>query len=682
MEHLQQLSRGVVLLERTPINKTLLEALLLRTHSFKGSAAIMGFKRIESILHKIEDGLEAMTQGDIQVEKKDVDVFLEALDIITALLDGPVVKGPGDADPVDRVCQALEDIVASGFDIAQKTEEQKPIPEKPRSPVAPPRRPQEIWSRVETGRLDHVVNLASDVFVAIHRIRDLITKFSSQLKADPQLSGKFDDTLQEFREFGDDVQKLSKRLQDEVLTLRMSPVTYLFDPYVREIRDLSHQKGKDVVVNVSGGEMLWDKAIMDRMREPILHLLRNALDHGIEAPEEREKRGKSRVGEIQLSVSREGGQVVLEVRDDGAGISVAQVRAVALHKGLVSLEQIEAFSDEQIHSLLFLPGFSTKGEVSELSGRGVGLNVVRDEVLRLKGRIEVESREGRGTRFVLRLPLTLAITETFLIKSGAEIFAIPVENIVEIMRVDPQEIRMESGREVCAVRGQSLPLIRLDALLKLPRQGLLEKHRLPMAVVQSVNSRAGILFDEILGRQPVICKSLGEWLGVVPFVFGATILNNGRVGLVLDIHQIINSLGEPLLRPAVAELEKGSVQHKKKILVVDDIFIAVQIAKDILASVGYEVVTARNGKEGLECALQENFDAIITDIVMPEMDGIAMITALRQEKEYREVPIIVLTTRQNEEDKRRGMDAGADAYLSKGDFSAPVLVETLERLLG
>jgi two-component system, chemotaxis family, sensor kinase CheA len=339
--------------------------------------------------------------------------------------------------------------------------------------------------------------------------------------------------------------------------------------------------------------------------------------------------------------------------------------------------------EEQVFNLLFTPGFSTHEGVSETSGRGVGLDVVRDAIARIKGMVEVTSRPNEGASFIMKLPLTLAITESLLAIAGNDTFAIPVDSVIETIRVNPGDIKTVETKDVITVRGHILPVVKLHDIFGLPAKGIVEKKFFPIVIVQSVEKRIGILVDQLLGRQDIIGKSLGDPLRQVRNIAGATILGNGKVVLILDVPSIIRAAEGGVVRKVISASKSVAPGKKKKtILLAEDVLSTAMLEKNILESVGYAVVIARDGKEALEKASQESFDLVISDVLMPRMDGFELVTRLRREKLYKEVPIIIVTTRESDEDKRKGMEAGANAYLLKSDFTSEGLLETIERLLG
>jgi len=687
-EHVEKLNLGLLKLEKAVQDKALLEAMMREAHTIKGSATMMGYKRIADIAHKMEDGLEKAIHKKIKLKKIHFDVLFKCLDAIEPLLDDKVVwRDKGVERPfVDHVCKDAEKVFSGEEPKKQKARKkgkQDPVPTEtaPQAGDIPGISDGSI--RVDIGKLDNLMNLSGELLISKIRLnevaRDLVNK-SEALKDKDEALGVL---IKDLSSVGENIDSLTSNMQDEVMNVRLIPVACLFNTFPRAMRDLAHEKGKEIELEIKGEGTQLDKGIIDEMADPIMHLLRNAVDHGIESLDERKAQDKPAKGKIVLSAHQQGSQVIVEVSDDGRGIDINKVKEQAVEKGIISKDRIDEMVDEQVRQLLFTPGFSTKEEVSEISGRGVGLDVVREAIARLKGMVEVTSDPGKGATFVMKLPLTLAITESLLVASGRDVFAIPIDIVVETIRVDPQDIKTVETKEAITVRGHILPLVRLNDIFGLPQKGIFEKRFFPVIVVQSVEKRIGISCDQLLGRQEIISKNLGEPLKRVKNIAGATILGDGRVILILDIPSVIESAeGVIIKRPQAATKPAAKLKKKKTILLAEDVMSTAMLEKNILESVGYSVVIAGDGKEALERASQERFDLIITDVLMPRMDGFEFTARLKADKLYKDIPIIIVTTRGSDVDKRKGLEAGADAYILKSDFTSEGLLETIERLVG
>ena len=716
-ERIQKLNLGLLKLEKRPGDPELLEAMMREAHTIKGSATMMGYKRMADIAHKMEDGLEKAMQGKIVMKKIHFDILFKCLDALAPLLEDKVTwQAKGIERPfVDKLCREAEDVFAGRVkEIKTKAKKTKksslrgpkirpeaisskiaqPVASEAKQSISAPRNDSPVPAptssaaeesmRVDIEKLDKLVNLSGELLISKIRLNELVKTLTSKSETRRELTEEpFGSIMKDLNSVNENIDFLTSGMQEEVMKVRMVPVSFLFNAFPRAMRDLAQKKRKEVDFTVKGEDTQLDKAIIDEMKDPIMHLLRNAVDHGIETPGERESGKKPTPGSITLSAYQQGSQVVIEVTDDGKGVDLEKVKERAIEKKMVSRGKINEMADEQVYQLLFTPGFSTKNDVSETSGRGVGLNVVRESIAKLKGMVEVSSEAGRGTKFTIRLPLTLAITESLLVTAGSDTFAIPIEAVVETVRIKPGEIKTIETKEAISVRSRVMPLVRLSDIFGLPRRGIVEKRFFPVVIVQSVEKRIGLLIDELMGRQDIISKAIGDPLKKVQNIAGATILGSGNVVLILDIPSIIEAAECVIVKkPAfkAKTLEKG--KRKKTILLAEDVLSTAMLEKNVLEAAGFSVVIARDGREALERAAQETFDLVITDILMPRMDGFELVERLRRDKLYKDVPIIVVTTRESDADKKRGLKAGADAYLLKSEFTGEGLLDTIERLLG
>ncbi|MEI8350132.1 MAG: hybrid sensor histidine kinase/response regulator [Candidatus Omnitrophota bacterium] len=703
-ERLQRLNLGLIKLEKSPHDKALLEDLMREAHSIKGASMMMGYKRISDIGHRMEDGLEQALKHGILLKREQFDVLLRSLDAIESLLEDKVTwQDKGIERPfVDELCQKIEAIFPDKVPAQGTTQAQTPSStpvlkptvfkqQEPSSASSSPvanthtvteSRPSEESVRVDIDKLDKLGNLSGELLISKIRLQELVKNLVSKVEEQKNFPESINILTKDLERVDKTIDLLTANLQAEMMKVRMLPVATLFNTFPRAMRDLAYERKKEIDFQITGEETQLDKALLDQIKDPLTHLLRNAVDHGIEPVLERESKGKPRMGKIILSASQEGSQIMISVIDDGNGVDITRVKEEAVKKGLVPEGRINELSDEQVFQLLFAPGLSTKAEVSDVSGRGVGLDIVRETVARLKGRVEVNSSPGQGARFIVRLPLTLAITESLLVAVGSDIFAIAVDAVVETIRISSEDIRTVETKEAISVRGAILPLVRLNDIFGLPRKGIIEKKFFPVVIVQSAEKKIGLMVDQLLGRQEIITKSIGDPLGKIKNIAGATILGSGRVILVIDIPSIIEEAEGFVVRREAIKPRVSAAKKKKTILLAEDVLSTAMLEKNILESVGYSVVIARDGQEALEKIKQETFDLVITDVLMPRLDGFELVTALRKDNIYKKVPIVIVTTRENDADKRRGLEAGADAYILKSEFTSDGLLETIERLVG
>jgi two-component system chemotaxis sensor kinase CheA len=387
--------------------------------------------------------------------------------------------------------------------------------------------------RIDVARLDALLDLVGELVIDRTRLADLASRLGAAGGVDPDLAEALAEATQHLA-------RITDELQDQVMQSRMLPIEHVFSRLPRLVRDLAQRSGKQVQLVVSGQETELDRSVIEEIGDPLIHLLRNAVDHGIEPPEERERAGKPGAGTIRLAASHEENQIVIVVEDDGRGISADGVKESALRKGLIAREQAERLSADEAVNLIFTPGFSTRTEVTDISGRGVGMDIVRANIERLNGSVAVRTAPGRGTRFTIRLPLTLAIIRALLVRVAGETYALPIAAVTETLRVFPDEVEHVRGREAIRLRGDILPLIRLADLFGFPVQE--EAASLYVVAVRHGARPAGLVVDGLVGEQEVVIKSLSRALGEVRGVSGATILGDGRVALIVDVPSLLQDM--------------------------------------------------------------------------------------------------------------------------------------------
>ncbi len=476
---------------------------------------------------------------------------------------------------------------------------------------------------------------------------------------------------------------LTDDMQNGVQRVRMVPIATLFDLFPRMIRDIGREKGKEVRLVLRGAETEIDRQVLEGLKDPLTHLLRNAIDHGIEAPDQRVKKGKTKQGTIQLKASQSGNHIVLEVSDDGAGINPAAVRRAAVKNNFITPADAENLSAQETIDLVFQSGLSTHLTVTDLSGRGVGMDVVREQLEKLHGQVKTRTEVDKGTSFTLILPLTLATSHVLMLKVAGQTVAVPNTTVERIMQFKPEEIRRMEGKPAVRIGDKALPLISMAEILELPVREESENSgkKIEVMVLGAVEKKLAFQVDEFLGAQEVVVKNLGAQLQRVRNISGATILGTGQVVMILNAGSIIHSAqglrGSSLFMNVCA---KKTVQ--KKVLVVDDSITTRTLERNILENAGYRVSQAADGMEGWEKMQAESFDAVVFDIEMPRMNGFELTEKTRQDKRFEHLPIVLVTSLESPEDKLKGMEAGADVYITKGSFDQQELLETIERLIG
>ncbi len=478
---------------------------------------------------------------------------------------------------------------------------------------------------------------------------------------------------------------LSGDLQDRSLRMRMQPLSTIFDSFKLSVRNIAVSAGKDVDFIIEGGQTELDKKIIDQIGDSLLHMIRNSIDHGLESPEVRRRLGKPETGVIRLSAAYEGGNVAIEITDDGKGLSIPNLKEKAIRKGLWDEDTNKNATEAEIINLIFEPGFSTSEIISDLSGRGVGMDVVRKNIIEnLKGSIHIETAESRGTSFSIKLPLTMAIIHVLHVAVAGVTFAVPTTFIREIAKISTREVIRVTDKKAVRLRERIIPIISMKDILSIPspESGTdFENSEYLILIVSIGNEEFGLIVNSLIKEEDVVIKPLPAHMANVRFVSGCIISGTNEIVNVLHIPGVIAEARESKAKIRRPE-QKTDSAGPKNILVVDDSISTREIEKDVLESYGYRVSLAGNGAEGLEKAEKESFDLIITDVEMPFMDGFTLTERLRETGKYSETPVILVTSLDKEEDKKRGVLAGADAYIVKGDFEQTALVETVRSLLG
>jgi len=513
----------------------------------------------------------------------------------------------------------------------------------------------------------------------------LVARELTETTADMAALGQeFGDVLGDFDGYLTRQGRLTSEIQDKLMRLRMVPLATLATRLHRAVRVTARERAKAVEFVLEGDDVEFDKTMLEEMAEPLLHLLRNAVDHGIEPPATRQTLGKSQQGQIHLRAFREGTQVVLQLRDDGAGLDPQQLRAAAVRGGFVSEAEAAQRSDEQLYALIFKPGFSTAQEVSEISGRGVGMDVVQATVSRLKGHVTINSTPGQGITFTIRLPLTLAITRVLLVKAHGETLAVPLADVAQIVRLEPEAIERVGGVPAVRVDGQVLPVVWLGERLGLPQPTDSTTRLLPIVVVQAGERQVAFVVDELIGAREVVVKTLGSHLRRVHGVIGSTLMGDGSVVLILNPVELARDEQRQGTAPQKAAAKPRTTRAREvlDILIVDDSFSVRRVVSTLIKSVGWNPILAKDGLEALDIMQRATTppDLILLDVEMPQMDGYEFTSTLRAQTAYRHLPIVMLTSRSGEKHRQKALEVGATEYLVK-PYQDDVLLSTIRRLV-
>ena len=473
---------------------------------------------------------------------------------------------------------------------------------------------------------------------------------------------------------------VSDRLETGIQGLRQLPLSTVFNIYPRMVRDLARQQGKQIELIIEGRDTKVDKRILEEIKDPLLHLIRNAIDHGIETPEERAIRGKPATATIILRGYQTGNSVAIELIDDGRGLNLDSIRNTAIRRNVRTSEQLAAMSESEIQSLIFASGFSTRTEVTELSGRGVGLDVVRANVEKLKGAIQVTSTPGNGCKFQVRLNTSLATTKVLIVELNRTRYALPLEFIQTMINLPQTDIYEIEGKPTITFEDKSISITKLTSLLQIPvPEDSPSKNNFFCIILQIDREYFGVIVDDLVDQQDIVIKPQSKLLKRIPNIAGATILGSGEVCMILNPPDLLHSLKNGNWRTVVSQTETESPKNRL-LLVEDSIIIRTQMQR-LLKGAGYNVTIAENGAIGLQKVREQEFDIVLSDVEMPKMNGLEMTANIRSYGEYDRLPIVLITTLASSEDKQRGREAGANAYLTKGDFDQQLLFQTLERLI-
>jgi len=528
-EGLELLDQKFIELEKTPGDTALLNEIFRSIHTIKGAAGFLGFQQMVDVTHVTEDVLNKLRKGEMQVTSCIMDAILQSVDLIKVIL-GNIRDKNGREENTAPVVAMLNDLL-SGKAAATEPPKQEAARKKdaeeehkPRAEEAAGAKDQSI--RVDIDRLDSVLNLAGELVLSRNRLMRLGSRLTD--------SGISQDLHSHMNEGIAQLDLVTSDLQLAVMKIRMQPIAKVFNKFPRMVRDLARQTGKEVELVLSGEETEMDKTVIEEIGDPLVHLIRNSVDHGMETPEERAAAGKPRCGRIGLSAYQEGRNIIVCVTDDGKGIDAQKVKRSAVDKGLLSAEEAEKLSEKDAFNLIFIPGLSTVSTVSNISGRGVGMDVVKTNISRINGTISVDSEVGKGTRITFRLPLTLAIIQALTVEAGAEVYGIPLSNVIENIRVTASEISTIEGKEVINIRDRVFPVVRLGSLVS-GCGAALESEWKYIVVIGIGEKQFGILVDRLHGQEEIVMKSMGEYLKGTEGIAGACITGDGNVILILDM---------------------------------------------------------------------------------------------------------------------------------------------------
>ncbi len=553
----------------------------------------------------------------------------------------------------------------------KEIEKQKSVPKAPvktpsKSPAKAPVKKQaasaiEQTIRVEVKRLDHLMNLIGELVLGKNRLLKIYDDVEERYEGE-----KF---LEELNQVVSSVSLVTTDLQIAVMKTRMLPVAKVFNKFPRMVRDLSRELGKSIELKITGEETELDKSIVEEIGDPLVHIIRNSCDHGIEDGDTRLLKGKPEGGTIELKAYHEGNNIVIEIVDDGKGLDPDMLRHKSLEKGIISEREADTMSDKEAYALIFKPGFSTAAQVTSVSGRGVGMDVVKTNIEKLNGIIDVDSEVDKGTVIKLKIPLTLAIIQALLVGVQEEFYAIPLASVLETVRIPLDEIYTIEGKNVLRLRDEVLSLVRLSDIFGVDQVYENNEHAY-VVVIGLAESKLGVIVDTLVGQEEIVIKSMGDYLKGIDGIAGATIRGDGRVTLIVDVAALMD-LAKNISIDITADTQSTQKVKEKPsdyyVLIVDDSKMDRNIMKKALTPTGISLVEATNGQEALNIIKsgEYNFDAVLIDIEMPRMDGYTLASEIRKYSKYKHLSLIAVTSRTSKSDRLRGVESGMSEYITK-----------------
>ena len=742
----QVLNEGLLALERNPTQADQLEACMRAAHSLKGAARIVGVDAGVSVSHVMEDCLVSAQEGRLYLQREHIDALLQGTDLLMRIATPGNTVTPQDIDGyVAHMNELLDPSAPSArvappeFDVSQLLLMPAPaVPERAPEPVVEPqveapveaaaepaRRPQRLTEsgervlRVTAQRLNSLLDLSSKSLVETQRLKPFLVTLqrlkrmqSTNLRAMDTLnehlkvagiSHEAEQALVDARQMLAESQHLlgeqtaeldefcwqagqrAQLLYDTALACRMRPFADVLVGQERMVRDLGRALGKQIRLEIEGEKTQVDRDVLEKLEAPLIHLLRNAVDHGIETPEQRLLAGKPAEGLIRLRISHQAGLLVLELSDDGAGVDLERLRRTIVERQLSTEETVAQLSEEELLTFLFLPGFSLRDTVTEVSGRGVGLDAVQHMVRLLRGAIVLEHTPQHGSRFHLEVPLTLSVVRSLVVEVADEAYAFPLAHIERMRDLQPEDIVQLEGRQHFWHEGRHVGLVAASQLLQ-RQPGQSDDETLKVVVIRERDAVYGVAVERFIGERTLVVLPLDPRLGKVQDISAGALLDDGSPVLIVDVEDMLRSVDKLLNTGRLERIDRRN-RHtaeltRKRILVVDDSLTVRELQRKLLINRGYEVAVAVDGMDGWNALRAEHFDLLITDIDMPRMDGIELVTLLRRDNRLQSMPVMVVSYKDREEDRRRGLDAGADYYLAKASFHDDALLDAVVELIG
>jgi two-component system chemotaxis sensor kinase CheA len=727
-ERLQILSVAIVELEnaaRGERQQALIETVFREVHSLKGAARAVDKREVEQLCQALEGVLSALKRAAFDFYPALADLLLATLDLLNRLLASTENSSPELINEIAALCRQLE-YVAQGAHAVRELPESAPARTAAIVPRANAKRSADTV-RVSASKLGALLLQAESLLTAkliaaqraleideiaatmtalrrervkvtadikiLQRAREESRREPPQLRKlfelfarENALLGALDTKLNALSRAAErdslSVGNMVDNLLDDIKQAAMLPLTSVLNMFPKLVRDLARASGKEIDLVLAGDDIEIDRRILEEMRDPLIHLVRNAIDHGIEKPEQRRRAGKPAHGTLTLAVTpQQGDKIQISVDDDGAGIDREQLRDAVLRLGMHSSEELATFGDERLLSLVFESGLSTRRAITDLSGRGLGLAIVRDKVELLGGNVSVATAAGAGAQFRLTLPLTLATYRGVHVLSGGRQFVFPLTHVEEVTTLRRDAIRTVQNREATTWRERALAVVRLSDLLKMPAGEVPDTNSMPVVIGGTADKPVAFLVDAVIGEQEVLVKSLGPQLPRVRNIAGATVLGNGSVALILNVMDLTRSVSNNNALPRTLRVSPAADAPRKSILVAEDSITSRMLLRGVLEAAGYRVVVAVDGEDALAKLYAETFDLLVSDVDMPRMSGFDLTARVRGSEQFAALPVVLVTALASPADRERGIYVGASAYIVKSSFEEDQLLDVVRRLL-
>jgi chemotaxis protein histidine kinase CheA len=708
-EHLAALNGLLMTLEKQPNDADALNETFRRIHSVKGAARMVGLQGIEAIAHALEAMLALVRDGQRALSKSDVELLFEGTDAITeymANLSGQSTDDPRLQDILKKLTPTNGSATVNAGVHAVEAHDEPQIAANNAIEIAVESAAGGEMVRVSADKIDKLIALRSELVRTLMLEEDDLKTLAALVddalgdadrarRSAPSASAKSESDrvgadLRRHREhLRNAVSRMAERnmrrssrleeLRDSLADLRMLPAGTILQGMHRIVRDVALNQGKEADLTIVGSEVAIDKVILDALKEPLIHLVRNAVAHGLEAPKERLESGKPAKGTVRIAVSTGTSSATITIEDDGAGIDFERVRDTAVANGFATPAEANSMSESKLTGLLFKPGFSTALLADQISGRGVGLDVVADRIAQLRGNYTVESSFGKGTRFSLRVPVSLLTSSVLAVKAGTLEVCLRQTDIREAVLLKPENVVNVDGQINATIRDEVMPVVPLASIaggtseVFFGRDGVV-----PAIVIEFGDRTAALVVDALAGVSDVIVKPLPKPLGRLAGIAGCAILGSGIPLCVLD--------GEHIVRAAHDRGARGAIVHsqpvvKRSLLIADDSLTTRTLLRNIMLSAGYDVETAVDGVDAWNKVQLRSFDCIMSDIEMPNMDGWEFCERVKRDGRLADTPVVLITSLSKDDERRRGLEMGADAYIVKGLFNETQLLETVERLV-